>query len=201
MSVIKACDFNVTGLKFSSVKKLETGQKLIFVNKDDAKGNKILLQTPKMNIPFGIKKWENKDNGSESFDISLSFHSSEDGNKNSKEISQFKTQLKKFDDFIISNIITNSKDWVNKSKVSKEVVEEALYNKSLKPSLDKEKNETDYAPTIKVKLDKEKDSERFLSILKIFLIFFVLSNFSFLLISISMLISTSLFFSLKFLLS
>ena len=91
---------------------METGQKLIFVNKDDAKGNKILLQTPKMNIPFGIKKWENKDNGSESFDISLSFHGGEGNDKNSKEIFQFKTQLKKFDDFIISNNFQHSYIWV-----------------------------------------------------------------------------------------
>jgi hypothetical protein len=154
MSIVKTANIDFSKVTFSDVKKLGKG-KMVYANLNT---NKIILQTPKMSIPFGISRWRdaNADDGSgDSFRLGLSFY----GEDNNAEIKEFKHHLEQFDNIIKQKIKENSKEWLNKSNVSMEVIEDAYYVPNVKVSVDKDGKE--YPSRIEVKLDRQKEDDEF----------------------------------------
>lgn len=168
MSIIKATDLDLNKVSFSDVKVDNHGRKMVYVNYN---GGKIMVQTPKMYVPNGIKRWRKKDaadNKDDSFEMELSFGGEDKEDKNSVEIRKFHEKLEHFDSLVKNNIISKSKEWLGKPKVSMETVEDAYYSPSVKIPTDKDGNILSYPSRVRAKLDRERDesdnfSGRFLS--------------------------------------
>ena len=154
MSIIKAANVDFSKVTFSDVKKLGKG-KMVYANLNS---DKIILQTPKMSVPFGISRWRDPsadDSNGDSFRLGLSFY----GEENNADIHAFKKNLTQFDDMIKQKIKENSKEWLNKSTVSMEVIEDAYYVPNVKLSVDKDGKE--YPSRVEVKLDRQKEEDEF----------------------------------------
>ncbi len=158
MSVIKASELDLSKLTFSDVKVDNNGRKMVYVNLN---GGKVLVQTPKMNVPNGIKRWRKKDavdNKDDSFEMELSFGVED---KNSDELNTFHQRMNDFDNLIKHKIIEHSKEWLGKPKVSMDVVEEAFYSPCVKIATDKDGNVLSYPSRLRTKLDRERKGDEF----------------------------------------
>lgn len=168
MSVIKSTAFDLSKVTFSDVKVDNHGRKMVYVNYN---GGKLLVQTPKMYLPNGIKRWRKKDavdNKDDSFEMEMSFGGEDKTDKNSQEIRNFHTKLQDFDTLVKENIMAKSKEWLGKSKISMDSIEEAFYSPTVRVPTDKDGNELNYPSRVRVKLDRERNADdtfsgRFLS--------------------------------------
>lgn len=163
MSIIKAVNLDLNKVSFSDVKTDNHGRKMVYVNYN---GGKIMVQTPKMYVPNGIKRWRKKDavdNKDDSFEMEMSFGGEDKEDKNSVEIREFHTKLGDFDELVKQAIVSKSKEWLGKPKVSMETVEDAYYVPSVKIPTDKDGNVLSYPSRVRVKLDRERelDSDNF----------------------------------------
>lgn len=163
MSIIKAVNLDLNKVSFSDVKTDNHGRKMVYVNYN---GGKIMVQTPKMYVPNGIKRWRKKDavdNKDDAFEMEMSFGGEDKEDKNSVEIREFHTKLEEFDELVKQNIVSKSKEWLGKPKVSMETVEDAYYVPSVKIPTDKDGNVLSYPSRVRVKLDRERelDSDNF----------------------------------------
>ena len=144
---------NVT---FSEVRKMGKG-KMVYANLN---GGKIILQTPKMGVPFGVSRWRDDnadDNKGDSFRLGLSFY----GEETNSELKQFKEQLQSFDEIIKNEIKKNSKEWLGKPNLSTELIEEAFYVSNVKIPKDSDGNVLEYPARFEVKLDIQKSGDEF----------------------------------------
>ncbi len=158
---MKIKNLDLSNVTFSDVKLDSHGRKMIYVNYN---GGKILLQTPKMYVPNGMKRWRKKDavdNKDDSFEMELSFRTSTDDENNSSEIKMFESKMNTLDEMVKNQIIKNSKEWLGKQKVTMELVENAFYSPVVKIPVDKDGNVLEYPNRIKVKLDRERKGDDF----------------------------------------
>ncbi|XWV26041.1 putative orfan [Tupanvirus soda lake] len=91
--------------KKKSKKKTESDS---FVIKKQTKKQKIIIQTPKMVVPFGVKEFDN--NGKKSYQMSLSF-STLTNLYNEEEIKKFYLFIQKIDSVNEETIMDYKKDW------------------------------------------------------------------------------------------
>jgi hypothetical protein len=162
MTIVKAENFDLSKVSFSDVKVDQHGRKMVYINGEHGK---ILVQTPKMYAPNGIKRWRKKDavdNKEDKFEMELSFYG-EDANP---QLAEFHEKWNEFDELIKEQIMSKSKEWLGKSKVSMEVVEDKYLPMVKIPMKDGEV--LPYPSRIRVKLDREQDADgnfsgRFLS--------------------------------------
>jgi len=159
MSIIKAVNLDLNKVSFSDVKIDNHGRKMVYVNYN---GGKIMVQTPKMYVPNGIKRWRKKDavdNKDDSFELELSFGGEDKEDKNSPEIKEFHNKLEGFDSLVKNAILSKSKEWLGKPKVSMETIEDAYYAPSVKIPTDKDGNVLDYPSRVRAKIDRERDGD------------------------------------------
>jgi hypothetical protein len=159
MSIIKAINLDLNKVSFSDVKTDNHGRKMVYVNYN---GGKIMVQTPKMYVPNGIKRWRKKDatdNKDDSFELELSFGGEDKEDKNSLEIREFHNKLEQFDEMVKKAIMSKSKEWLGKQKVSMETIEDAYYSPSVKVPTDKDGTVLDYPSRVRAKLDRERESD------------------------------------------
>ncbi len=157
MPVIKAINLNLSKLTFSDVKTDNHGRKMVFVNYD---GGKVMVQTPKMYVPNGLKRWRKKDatdNKDDSFEMELSFA----GEDKNQDIREFHNKMEHFDDLVKQQIMSHSKEWLGKPKVSMELIENAFYSPTVRVAMDKEGNILDYPSRVRAKLDRERKGDDF----------------------------------------
>ena len=156
MSVIKSSQIDFSNVTFSEVRKMGKG-KMVYANLN---GGKIILQTPKMGVPFGVSRWRDEnadDNKGDSFRLGLSFY----GEETNSELKQFKEQLQSFDEIIKNEIKKNSKEWLGKPNLSTELIEEAFYVSNVKIPKDSDGNVLEYPARFEVKLDRQKSGDDF----------------------------------------
>lgn len=156
MTILKSNQIDFSKVTFSDVKKMGKG-KMVYANLN---GGKIILQTPKMNVPFGISRWRDDnadDNKGDSFRLGLSFY----GEENNSEIKNFRESLSQFDEIIKQKIKENSKEWIGKPNISMELINEALYVPNVKVPKDSDGNVLDYPSRFEVKLDRQKNGDDF----------------------------------------
>jgi hypothetical protein len=159
MSIIKAVNLDLNKVSFSDVKTDNHGRKMVYVNYN---GGKIMVQTPKMYVPNGIKRWRKKDavdNKDDSFEMELSFGGEDKEDKNSVEIREFHNKLEQFDSLVKNAILSKSKEWLGKPKVSMETIEDAYYSPSVRIPTDKDGNVLDYPSRVRAKLDREREGD------------------------------------------
>ena len=148
--IILAKDFDVSKISYGEVKtNPKTKGKSIYINYGVPLGKSIILQTPEMRCPFGIKKWPGENGAPDKYDINLSF----DGRSDEGPVKTFFDVLTSLDDKLVDDTTLNAKKWFGKPMPNREVVE-ALYSKTVRFSKDKETQEisTKYEPTFKATL-------------------------------------------------
>ena len=157
MPVIKATNLDLSKITFSDVKTDNHGRKMVFVNYD---GGKVMVQTPKMYVPNGIKRWRKKDavdNKDDSFEMELSFA----GEDNNTDIHEFHSKMEQFDELVKKQIMMRSKEMLGKPKISMELIENAFYSPTVRVAMDKEGNVLDYPSRVRAKLDRERKGDDF----------------------------------------
>ena len=155
MSITKATQLDLSKISFSDVKLDNHGRKMVYVNYN---GGKIMIQTPKMYIPNGIKRWRKKDavdNKDDSFEMEMSFGGE------SSDVQTFHNKMNEFDTLVKKNIMSHSKEWLGKTKISMDSIEEAFYAPTVRVATDKDGNVLDYPSRIKAKLDREMEGDNF----------------------------------------
>lgn len=168
MVLVKASNLDLSQVTFSDVKTDNHGRKMVYINRNNGK---IMVQTPKMYAPNGIKRWRKKDaldNKEDKFEMELSFYGENGSDKNSQEIREFKKKWEEFDTLIKTKVIEKSKEWLGMPKLDMNTLESVMYTPMVKIPKDKEGNELPYPSRIRAKLDREVDgsgnaSGRFLS--------------------------------------
>ena len=158
---------NVSNFRFSEVKTLSSGAKMVYINYGSGK---LRIQSPVMYLPYGvteggfedknakvdIKKGENKD---KKFDVTLSFKGYEENPK----IEAFLTKLREIETKIIDDAFDNRTPWFkddfdnNKSFVAR------LFSRIVKIDKDKVTGIVvgKYPPTIRFKMPYDNENERF----------------------------------------
>ena len=107
--------------------------------------NEILLETPVMEAPFGIRKYDDSDNKNKNkFYLDLSFKGYDEGQT---EIQEFYEKIKQLDEYIVNK----SKFLSNKWQLSGKNIEELYVNQIRYNYKD---NFNKYPPTFKIKMSK-----------------------------------------------
>lgn len=127
------------------------GKSVGILNKNTNKG--FYINTPLM-LTWGINEYVDEPTGKRTYDMSLQFPRQE---YSTETLDQFLTNLKDFENKIKEDAMKNSKEWLNKPKMSKDVCE-ALWTPMLKypkyPEGHENHGEFDYtrSPTLRVKV-------------------------------------------------
>lgn len=107
----------------------------------------IVLQFPLM-LTWGVNERVDENSGRVSYDMALQF-----GN-NSSSVEKFQEALKQFQEKVLNDAVSKSKEWFGKSKLSREVAEAMMYPILKYPKKKDGSGEPDYDryPTIKLKV-------------------------------------------------
>jgi hypothetical protein len=168
MGIVKASNLDLSKVTFSDVKTDNHGRKMVFLNYNNGK---LLVQTPKMYAPNGVRRWRKKDaidNKEDKFEMELSFYGENGTDKNSQEIRDFKSKWEEFDDMVKSKVVEKAKEWLGMPKLDMNTLESVMYTPMVRVAKDKEGNELPYPSRVRAKIDREMDSNgdftgRFLS--------------------------------------
>lgn len=125
------------------------GKSISLTNPANTNDKQLNVLTPMM-LTWGVNENTDETTGKKSYDMSLQFPSEDYA---SDDTSAFLENLKFLEEKIKNDAIENSKDWLNKTKVSSEVID-ALWTPMLKYPKDKTTGELDYSrsPTLRIKL-------------------------------------------------
>ena len=154
MNVLLAKNFNVDKLKYSELKVMKSGAKSVYINYN---GNKVNLQTPVLNIPYGIndnmqfiKKDENRKDEERKYDITVSFKGMDENPK----IKQFHDKMKELEQKIIDDAFDNRLAWFKNNFSGNKDVVSNMFTPIVKHDKDKQTGEyaNKYPPTFKAKI-------------------------------------------------
>ena len=139
--------WNVSNVRFGAPKTNSRGGKSIKIMNE--KNNTLILNTPLM-LTWGINKIVDDQTNRTSYNLSIQYQDEQYATESQK---LFFKQMKEFEEKLLETAISNCKEWFNKSKVSREVVE-ALYTPILKYPNIKGTTEPDYTrmPTTRIKI-------------------------------------------------
>ncbi len=147
--IISGVDFNCDDdIIFTKPKQNASGGKSVGILNSKSKKS-LYMSTPLM-LTWGINEYSDEKSGRVTYDMNLQFPSSE---YNTPEIKKFLQNMQKFEEKVKQEAITNCKEWMNKPKMSKEVIE-ALWTPMLRYPKCKETGDFDYSrsPTLRMKL-------------------------------------------------
>ena len=163
MNVLLAKNFNVDKLKYSEIKIMKSGAKSIYINYNGAKVN---LQTPILNIPYGvndnmqfIKKDEARKDEERKYDITVSFKGMDENPK----IKQFHDKMKELEQKIIDDAFTNRLVWFKNNYSGNKDVVSNMFTPIVKHDKDKVTGEyaNKYPPTFKAKIPYNSAENKF----------------------------------------
>ena len=139
----KLSDINYTKPKINNV----GGKSIGILNKKTNKG--LFVSTPLM-LTWGINEYVDEASGKRTYDMSLQFPNEE---YTTLEIKQFLENMISFEKKIKEDAISNSKEWMNKAKMTPDVVD-ALFTPILKYPKDPQTGDPDTtrSPTLRIKI-------------------------------------------------
>lgn len=146
--IVNGMTFNRGDYKFAKPKVNKSGGKSINVTLSSANSS-LVITTPLM-LTWGVNEYVDDSSGRKTYDMSLQFPKEDYA---TPETTEFLERLKDFEDNIKESAIKNSKEWMNKAKLTEEVVD-ALFHPMLRYPKDPNTGESDYtrAPTLRIKL-------------------------------------------------
>ena len=154
MNVLLAKNFNVENINYSELKVMKSGAKSVYIV---YKGNKVNLQTPILNIPYGvndnmqfIKKDENRKDEERKYDVTVSFKGMDENPK----IKQFHDKMKELENKIIDDAFANRLVWFKNNYSGNKDVVSNMFTPIVKHDKDKVTGEyaNKYPPTFKAKI-------------------------------------------------
>ena len=146
--IVNGMTFRRDHYKFTKPKVNKSGGKSINVTQADSNSS-LVLTTPLM-LTWGVNEFCDETTGRKSYDMSLQFPREEYA---TPETTEFLERLVDFQNHVKESAIKHSKEWMNKQKLSSEVVD-ALFHPMLRYPKDPNTGEFDLtrAPTLRVKL-------------------------------------------------
>ena len=151
-TVILASEFNISNVSFKEPKKNSVGGQSVLLNYyNDAtkKSGPLIMQAPKMRMPFGPDISES-DSGVKKYSVNTSLANNETINPNLKTFTEL---IHKLDVYTKEYAVENSEVWFGK-KQKQEVLEEFYKSAEKKSKNDK------YPSTLKLKLPTKNDSDK-----------------------------------------
>lgn len=148
--VIAATKFNpTTDITYAKPKVNKSGGKAVSIF--NARTKKALYISTPLMLTYGVNEFRDEKTGKVSYDLSLQFPREDYMTDDSKK---FLDSMIAFQNKIRADAITNSKDWLNKPKMTEEVVD-ALFHPMLKYPKNPNTGEPDMTkqPTLKIKLN------------------------------------------------
>ena len=149
-AILSGVNFDVNNdFVYTKAKVNANGRKSVGILNNENKKS-LYLSTPLM-LTWGVNEYKDEKTGEvQSYDIALQFPNDE---YNNPDCVAFLKNMQALEQKVKDDTIANSKDWLNKTKLSSETVD-ALWSPMLKYPKDKETGEPDYsrAPTLKVKI-------------------------------------------------
>ena len=154
MNVLLAKNFDTNKLKYSELKVMKSGAKSVYINYN---GNKVNLQTPVLNIPYGvndnmqfIKKDDNRKDEERKYDVTVSFKGMDENPK----IKQFHDKMKELENKIIDDAFANRLVWFKNNYGGNKDVVANMFTPIVKHDKDKLTGEyaNKYPPTFKAKI-------------------------------------------------
>lgn len=115
---------------------MDSGAKYVYVG---YKGKNLVVQTPLMDMPFGLNLYDKGDYPK--YSVELSFRNME----NDKNLQSFYDNLQKFDEKLIDEGVKNQLSWLKK-KNQKRAVIEGFFNRQIKVPVDKNGDEQPQYP-------------------------------------------------------
>ena len=146
--IISATNFNAnTDVKYTKPKLNKSQGKSVGILNNSNKA--LLLSTPVI-LTWGVKEFVDEQNGKKSYTMALQFPNDE---YITEQNTKFLEAMKGFENKLKQDALKYSKEWLNKTKTSAEVVD-ALFTPMLKYPKDKNTGDFDYirAPTLNVKI-------------------------------------------------
>jgi hypothetical protein len=147
--IIKGANFDCEkDVVFTKPKVNNSGGKNIGIL--NAHTKKSLYVSSPLMLTWGVNEYTDDKSGKSTYDMSLQFPNAE---YNTPELSNFLKAFQGLEERIKTTAMENSKEWMNKAKMSKEVVD-ALWSPMLKYPKDKDSGDFDYsrAPSLRLKL-------------------------------------------------
>ena len=145
--IIDGREFDATNdFMYTKPKVNQSGGKSVgILNSNTKKG--LYMSTPLM-LTWGINEYVDEASGKRTYDMLLQFPKDE---YNTAELDNFLKNLKEFENKLKKDAIKNSKEWMNKAKMSDEVID-ALWTPMLKYPKNPDTGDFDYdrPPTLRV---------------------------------------------------
>ncbi len=142
-------DISVSKIEFTPVKILDNGGKSVNIRYE---GRNIMLETPSLNVPYGVNVFDKTPGAPPKFSVDLSFRGADD-NPSIRALQDF---LEAFDERMIDAGVENAGKWFKMANPNRDVIK-AFYTPVVKISRDAAGNPKPYPPTVKVSLRKRKD--------------------------------------------
>jgi hypothetical protein len=162
MNVLLPKQFNVDKIKYSEMKVMKSGAKSVYVN---YQGSKINLQTPVLNIPYGVNdnmqfiKDDPKNIETQKFDITVSFKGSDENPK----IKTFHDKLIELENKIMEDAFTNRVAWFKNNFDGNKGTVSNMFSRIIRRDKDKETGmyADKYPPTFKAKIPYNSQEDKF----------------------------------------
>jgi len=141
-------DVTVSKIEFGPVKMLDSGGKTVNLRYE---GRNLMLETPSLNVPYGVNVFDK--NGPPKYSVDLSLRGVDEDEK----VRALQTFLEEFDERMLDAGVENAGKWFKMTNPNREVIK-AFYTPLLKFSRDPQGNLKPYPPTVKVNLRRKKDA-------------------------------------------
>jgi len=141
MKIFNVGDLDVSKFVYSEPKVNAMGGQSVYISANE-NNEKIIVQTPRCSIPFGMNTFEPQNGGDKKYSIDLSLRG------DSPPMQTFIQFMQSFDDHNAEVALENSPVWFKK-QLDNSVVDE-LYRSTLK-------TQKNYAPMMKVKMPTRRD--------------------------------------------
>jgi hypothetical protein len=141
-------DITVSNIEFGPVKLLKSGGKTANINYES---RPIRIETPSLNVPFGVNVFDKQ--GPPKFSVDLSLRGADDNT----QIRALQDFLEAFDERMIDAGVENASKWFKMNEPDRVVIK-AFYTPLVKVSRDTQNNPKPYPPTFKLAMRKKLDS-------------------------------------------
>lgn len=141
MKVFNVSDLDVSKFVYSEPKTNAMGGQSVYISANEH-GDKIVLQTPKCAVPFGLNTFEPPKGGDKKYSVDLSLRG------NSPPMQNFTKLIQDFDDHNANVAVQQCQSWFKKH------LDESVIDELYKSTLKTQKN---HAPLMKVKLPSRND--------------------------------------------
>ena len=154
MNVLLPKNLDISKIKYSELKVMKSGAKSVYVNYS---GSKINIQTPVMNIPYGvndnqkfIKDDPKRKDEPPKYDITVSFKGIDENPK----VKVFHDKMKELEEKIIDDAFANRLAWFKNNYGGNKDTVSNMFSHIIKHDKDKETGEiaNKYPPTFKAKI-------------------------------------------------